>query len=117
MEVQAALGSEIVMVFDECAPGNASSADARRSMELTARWAKRSREKFDDLQHQGLDTGRKESEEALKRGTGPLWYCPGSSAPRSQAREPGTHSGNRFRWLRYWRSQRGRRKVCHVGSD
>jgi len=50
MEVQHALGSEIVMVFDECAPGQASSEDARRSMELTARWAKRSREAFDILQ-------------------------------------------------------------------
>src|SRR6476660_6677623 len=50
MEVQAALGSEIVMAFDECAPGNAPVEEARRSMELTARWAKRSREAFDVLQ-------------------------------------------------------------------
>src|SRR6266498_2193227 len=61
MEVQAALGSEIVMVFDECAPGNASAADTRRSMELTARWANRSRAKFAELQLQGADAGRKES--------------------------------------------------------
>src|SRR5436190_18158201 len=32
MEVQAALGSDIVMVFDECAPGRSTSDDARRSM-------------------------------------------------------------------------------------
>src|SRR5882724_2173156 len=50
MEVQAALGSDLVMVFDECAPGKASAEAARRSMELTARWAKRSREAFDVLQ-------------------------------------------------------------------
>ena len=50
MEVQAALGSDIVMAFDECAPGKASPEEARRSMELTARWAKRSREAFDLLQ-------------------------------------------------------------------
>src|SRR5882762_3835717 len=58
MEVQAALGSEIVMAFDECAAGDAPPDVSRRSMELTARWADRSRAKFDSLQAQGLDTGR-----------------------------------------------------------
>jgi len=57
MEVQAALGSDIVMVFDECAPGQATIDEARRSMELTARWAKRSRERFDELQRDGGDLG------------------------------------------------------------
>ncbi len=47
MEVQAALGAEIAMAFDECAPGEASYEEARRSMELTLRWAKRSREAFE----------------------------------------------------------------------
>src|SRR5881227_2265371 len=47
MEVQAALGAEIAMAFAECAPGEASYDEARRSMELTLRWAKRSREAFD----------------------------------------------------------------------
>jgi queuine tRNA-ribosyltransferase len=46
MEVQAVLGAEIAMAFDECAPGEASVDEARRSMELTLRWAKRSREAF-----------------------------------------------------------------------
>src|SRR5881227_2615991 len=44
MEVQAALGAEIAMAFDECAPGEASVDEARRSMELTLRWAKRSKD-------------------------------------------------------------------------
>ena len=60
MEVQAALGSDIVMAFDECAPGDALAEDSRRSMELTARWAQRSRLKFDELQLGGFDNGRKE---------------------------------------------------------
>src|SRR5437870_853963 len=47
MEVQSALGAEIAMAFDECAPGEATYEEARRSMELTLRWAKRSREAFD----------------------------------------------------------------------
>ena len=58
MEVQAALGSDIVMAFDECAPGDAPPEVSRKSMELTARWARRSRAKFDDLQLQRADTGR-----------------------------------------------------------
>src|SRR5258708_4365922 len=58
MEVQAVLGSDIVMVFDECAPGNASHEETERSMNLTARWAKRSRVAFDRLQVDGADTGR-----------------------------------------------------------
>ena len=58
MQVQAALGSDIAMAFDECAPGNASHEVARESMLLTARWAERSRSRFCDLQTEGMDTGR-----------------------------------------------------------
>jgi len=50
MEVQAVLGAEIAMVFDECAPGEATRDEARRSMELTLRWAQRSKDAFDELQ-------------------------------------------------------------------
>lgn len=63
MEVQAALGSDIVMAFDECAPGNASHEDTERSMQLTTRWARRSKAAFDQLQSNGADTGRLETEE------------------------------------------------------
>jgi queuine tRNA-ribosyltransferase len=50
MEVQSALGAEIAMAFDECAPGEATLEEARVSMELTLRWAKRSRDAFEKLQ-------------------------------------------------------------------
>ena len=50
MEVQAALGAEIAMAFDECPPGQIDHDAARRSMELTLRWAKRSKEAFHELQ-------------------------------------------------------------------
>lgn len=50
MEVQAALDSEIVMVFDECPPGDAGHERTRSSLELTARWAARSKARFDELQ-------------------------------------------------------------------
>ena len=50
MEIQAALGSEIVMAFDECPPGDAGFELIKKSLELTARWAKRSKDQFDELQ-------------------------------------------------------------------
>jgi queuine tRNA-ribosyltransferase len=57
MEMQAALGSEIVMVFDECLPGAADLAAAQSSLEMTARWALRSKNKFNELQSGGQDLG------------------------------------------------------------
>jgi len=65
MEIQAALGSEVVMAFDECAAGDAPPDVARRSMELTARWAERSRRRFDICQSELLDSGRTEATDEL----------------------------------------------------
>ena len=44
MRIQANLGSDIVMVLDECTPYPAEYEQAKASMELSLRWAKRSRE-------------------------------------------------------------------------
>lgn len=62
MEIQAALGSEIVMVFDECPPGDAGHEATKTSLELTARWALRSKDRFEELQATGSDTGKHASE-------------------------------------------------------
>jgi len=43
MEVQRKLGADIVMIFDECTPYPATEAEAKTSMELSLRWAKRSK--------------------------------------------------------------------------
>ena len=43
MEVQRALGADIVMIFDECTPYPATEAEARESMELSLAWAARSK--------------------------------------------------------------------------
>jgi queuine tRNA-ribosyltransferase len=43
MAVQRALGSDIVMIFDECTPYPATETEARQSMELSLRWARRSK--------------------------------------------------------------------------
>jgi len=43
MEIQAALGSDIAMVLDECAPYPCEHDYAKKSLEMTTRWAKRSK--------------------------------------------------------------------------
>ncbi len=47
MEIQRLLGSDIVMAFDECPANGVSRDEAARSMEMSMRWARRSREGFD----------------------------------------------------------------------
>jgi queuine tRNA-ribosyltransferase len=43
MQIQRDLGSDIVMIFDECTPYPATYDEAKQSMELSLRWAKRSK--------------------------------------------------------------------------
>ena len=50
MAVQKSLGSDIVMIFDECTPYPATRQQAQDSMELSLRWAERSH-----LAHEGND--------------------------------------------------------------
>ncbi|HEV7552551.1 MAG TPA: tRNA guanosine(34) transglycosylase Tgt [Candidatus Angelobacter sp.] len=47
MEIQIALGADIVMAFDECTEHPAERERARASMEMTLRWAKRSKDCFE----------------------------------------------------------------------
>ncbi len=46
IEIQTALGADIQMVFDECTPFPVSEAEAKSSMELSMRWAERSKAAF-----------------------------------------------------------------------
>src|ERR1700719_736253 len=48
MEAQIGLGADIIMAFDECTEYPADRARARASMEMTARWAARSKKYFDE---------------------------------------------------------------------
>ncbi|WP_432698729.1 tRNA guanosine(34) transglycosylase Tgt [Marinobacterium sp. YM272] len=48
MEVQRKLGSDIVMIFDECTPYPADEMEAAKSMRMSLRWAKRSKEAHGD---------------------------------------------------------------------
>lgn len=54
MEIQNALGSDIMMAFDECAPYGASYDYVQKSMRRTTRWAKRCKEYHKNTQNQAL---------------------------------------------------------------
>ncbi|MGP1930277.1 MAG: tRNA guanosine(34) transglycosylase Tgt [Arsenophonus sp. ET-YP4-MAG3] len=49
IEIQYDLDSDIVMIFDECMPYPIDLNYAKKSMEMSLRWAKRSRQRFDEL--------------------------------------------------------------------
>ncbi|MEH6465124.1 MAG: tRNA guanosine(34) transglycosylase Tgt [Shewanella psychromarinicola] len=51
MQIQNSLGSDVVMIFDECTPYPATHDEARKSMQMSLRWAKRSRDEFDRLEN------------------------------------------------------------------
>lgn len=48
IDVQRKLGSDVVMIFDECTPYPATHEQAKTSMELSLRWAQRSRDEHAD---------------------------------------------------------------------
>lgn len=48
MDVQRSLGSDIVMIFDECTPYPATHQESKDSMELSLRWAQRSKDAHGD---------------------------------------------------------------------
>lgn len=50
MEIQANLGADIIMAFDECAPGNSTHQYASAAMGRTHRWAERSLARHNELQ-------------------------------------------------------------------
>lgn len=51
MRIQTVLNSDIVMIFDECTPYPATRDEAAKSMQLSQRWARRSRDAFDALEN------------------------------------------------------------------
>lgn len=51
MQIQDSLGSDVVMIFDECTPYPATEDEARKSMQMSLRWAQRSRDEFDRLEN------------------------------------------------------------------
>ena len=52
IEIQIALGADILMVFDECTEFPADRERARRSLDLTLEWARRSKQYFEAHKHE-----------------------------------------------------------------
>jgi len=74
MEAQIGLGADIIMAFDECTEYPADQARMRESMELTARWAARSKKYFVEHKHEVP------------------WSCVGADAfVRPEGRRPESH--------------------------
>ncbi|ADQ79445.1 tRNA-guanine transglycosylase [Paludibacter propionicigenes WB4] len=50
VDIQRIIGADIIMAFDECTPGTADFAYAKKSMELTHRWLERGLNRFDQTE-------------------------------------------------------------------
>ena len=92
MEIQRLLGSDIVMAFDECPRADRPFAEIEASMEMSMRWAKRSRDAFDTggdhaaraalfgIQQGALDEGLRARSAAALRAIGFDGYAIGGLA-------------------------------------
>jgi queuine tRNA-ribosyltransferase len=91
MAAQIGLGADIVMAFDECTEYPADRSRTQASMELTLRWAARSKKYFEEHKHEVPWAGH------ARVGTATLG-CPverSSNAPDSGASAEGGRSGLR----------------------
>jgi queuine tRNA-ribosyltransferase len=52
MEVQRALGADVIMAFDECPPGGCDAATADAAVRRTLAWLERCRDRFAQLEHE-----------------------------------------------------------------
>ena len=92
MEIQALLGSDIQMVLDECPAFPATEAQIEKSLMLSMRWAKRSKDGF-----------------RRAAGTGVFGIVQGGVYPPCAAVGGGA-AGNRLRRLCGWRAGGGRKR-------
>jgi queuine tRNA-ribosyltransferase len=85
MEIQIGLGADIIMAFDECTEYPADAARVRSSMEMTLRWARRSKEYFEA--HKGEVPWGSGQPSAISRQEE---QCPvlGTQCPAASSRDP-----------------------------
>jgi queuine tRNA-ribosyltransferase len=67
MDIQVALGADIIMAFDECCAYPSTHAEALNSLQLTSNWANRSRRQFDRL-HSSLRGAVESSDTRIPEG-------------------------------------------------
>ena len=94
-DIQAQLGSDIAMVLDECVAYPVEEAAARQSMERTARWAARARDRQLLLRTQAVDGVTVSQPRA-----GAVWHRSGRRLSGSSRGERPADGGDRVRRLR-----------------
>ncbi len=91
MAAQIGLGADIIMAFDECTEFPADRARARASMEMTARWAARSKQYFEDHKHEvpwaNVEWSIGDAGTAVRVGTAAPG-CPAERSPAAPLRQP-----------------------------
>lgn len=70
MRMQYALGSDIVMILDECTPFPATYAEVKQSYELSLRWAERSKRAYQQLNSGGVCVGNNGVGGGVNKGVG-----------------------------------------------
>jgi queuine tRNA-ribosyltransferase len=95
IEIQIALGADVIMVFDECTEYPADRARARKSLDVTLDWARRSKVYFEEHKHEvpwfddgGLGQGETQVSEARPGAPGSVERAhgaPGFSSGQHQS--------------------------------
>jgi len=85
MEAQIGLGADIIMAFDECTEYPADQTRTRASMEMTARWAARSKKYFEEHKHEvpwNMASGKNHVGTAAIGGAGEVQLAPRTAGLR-----------------------------------
>ncbi len=89
LEIQLALGSDIMMILDECIEYPSSHETTRRAMELTTRWARRSKQYYDRVREPGVEIQPRSE----VRPTSEIQEAPwASGGPRPETQKPNPES-------------------------
>jgi queuine tRNA-ribosyltransferase len=73
MEIQIGLGADVIMAFDECTEFPADRARTQASMEMTLRWAERSKKYFEEHKHEVPWSGNDCASNAHAGAAVPTW--------------------------------------------
>ena len=101
-DIQAQLGSDVAMVLDECLAYPATTETARTSMEMTARWAARARQR-----QMTLREGPVPGVVVTNPGQAQFGIVQGGVFPGTERRKRETDRRDRIRGLRHRRIERG----------
>ena len=86
MEAQIGLGADIIMAFDECTEYPAEKERVRKSMDLTLRWAERSKKHFEKHKHEVPWAGQSSSGSSEKEQIAGGWAAGNDSDDQPDVR-------------------------------